>query len=88
MHTEAINHDPAITFFQTGNQNSGRPSMGAWVTYGLGSVNENLPGYVVMLDETGGPISGAKNSNATKEGQPSAPTCHLPRPTLASVFPT
>ena len=44
MHTEAINHD-AITFFQTGFQQAGRPSMGAWVSYGLGSENENLPAY-------------------------------------------
>ena len=44
MHTEAINHDPAITFFQTGHQLAGRPSMGAWLSYGLGSANENLPG--------------------------------------------
>ena len=40
---------------------SGRPSMGSWVTYGLGSENQNLPGFVVMLDHTGGPINGAKN---------------------------
>ena len=44
MHTEAINHDPAMTFFQTGSQHAGRPSMGAWLTYGLGSENANLPG--------------------------------------------
>lgn len=43
MHTEAINHDPAITFFQTGSQISGRPSMGSWMSYGLGSENKNLP---------------------------------------------
>lgn len=49
LHTEAINHDPAITFFQTGQQLSGRPSMGAWVTYGLGSDNENLPAFVVLI---------------------------------------
>src|SRR6185503_8525977 len=42
LHTEAINHDPAITFFQTGSQLAGRPSMGAWLSYGLGSMNENL----------------------------------------------
>jgi len=46
--TEAINHDPAITYIQTGSQIPGRPSLGAWVSYGLGSLNENLPGYVVM----------------------------------------
>ncbi len=49
MHTEAINHDPAVTFFQTGSQQPGRPSMGAWLSYGLGSENENLPGFIVML---------------------------------------
>ena len=49
MHTEAINHDPAITFFQTGSQQAGRPSMGSWISYGLGSLNENLPGFVVLI---------------------------------------
>jgi hypothetical protein len=48
MHTEAINHDPAITFMQTGSQQPGRPSMGAWVDYGLGNMNENLPAFVVL----------------------------------------
>lgn len=47
-HTEAINHDPAITFFQTGSQLPGRPSMGSWVDYGLGTANENLPAFVVL----------------------------------------
>jgi len=46
--TEAINHDPAMTFFQTGSQIAGRPSLGSWVTYGLGSSNDNLPGFVVL----------------------------------------
>jgi hypothetical protein len=49
MYTEAINHDPAITFFQTGAQVSGRPSIGSWVTYGLGSDNDNLPAFVVLI---------------------------------------
>jgi hypothetical protein len=49
MYTEAINHDPAITFFQTGSQIAGRPSMGAWVSYGLGSMNDNLPSFVVLV---------------------------------------
>ena len=49
MHTEAINHDPAVTFFQTGAQLAGRPSIGAWVSYGLGSENRDLPGFVVMV---------------------------------------
>jgi hypothetical protein len=48
MNTEAINHDPAITFIQTGSQLPGRPSMGSWVDYGLGSENENLPAFVVL----------------------------------------
>src|SRR6266404_8263059 len=51
MHTEAINHDPAITFFQTGSQIAGRPSMGAWLSYGLGSANENLPAFVVLISK-------------------------------------
>ena len=54
MHTEAINHDPAMTFFQTGAQIAGRPSMGAWVSYGLGSLNENLPTYVALSSRGSG----------------------------------
>ncbi len=49
MHTEAINHDPAVTFVQTGSQQAGRPSIGSWLSYGLGSVNKNLPDFVVLL---------------------------------------
>ncbi len=49
MHTEAINHDPALTFMQTGAQQGNRPSMGAWMSYGLGSENKNLPAYCVLL---------------------------------------
>ena len=49
MFTEAINHDPAITFFQTGSQLAGRPSAGAWVAYGLGRINQDLPAFVVMI---------------------------------------
>jgi len=49
MYTEAINHDPAITFFQTGSQIAGRPSMGSWVSYGLGAMNDNLPAFVVLV---------------------------------------
>src|SRR5206468_10646927 len=49
MHTEAINHDPAVTFLQTGSQLSGRPSIGAWLSYGLGSDNANLPSFVVLI---------------------------------------
>lgn len=49
MYTEAINHDPAITFFQTGSQIAGRPSLGSWLSYGLGSMNEDLPAFVAMV---------------------------------------
>ena len=49
MYTEAINHDPAITFFQTGAQIAGRPSMGAWLSYGLGTLNDDLPSFVVLV---------------------------------------
>ncbi len=56
--TEAINHDPAITFFQTGHQQGGRPSMGAWLSYGLGSENENLPAFVVLTSRGGGNSQG------------------------------
>jgi hypothetical protein len=49
MWTEAINHDPAMTFFQTGSQIAGRPSIGSWVSYGLGTMNENLPSFVVLV---------------------------------------
>ncbi len=57
MYTEAINHDPAITMFQTGSQIAGRPSLGAWLSYGLGSENEDLPSFIVM-------------ASANKGGQP------------------
>lgn len=49
MHTEAINHDPAVTFLQTGHQQPGRPSFGSWLSYGLGSENEDLPAFVVLI---------------------------------------
>jgi hypothetical protein len=49
MHTEAINHEPAITYIQTGNQISGRPCLGSWASYGLGSLNKDLPTFVVLV---------------------------------------
>ena len=52
--TEQINHDPAHTFMNTGTQISGRPSMGSWLTYGLGTESQNLPGFVVLTSEGGG----------------------------------
>jgi hypothetical protein len=54
MHTEAINHDPAITYIQTGSQQPGRPSFGAWVAYGLGSAARDLPAFVVMISHGSG----------------------------------
>ena len=49
MQTDAINHEPAISFIQTGNQNTGRPCLGSWASYGLGSLNDNLPTFVVLI---------------------------------------
>ena len=54
MNTEAINHDPAITFITTGEQQPGRPSLGAWLSYGLGAMNRDLPSYVVMISRGSG----------------------------------
>jgi hypothetical protein len=61
LYAESPIHGSAMLMMNSGRILSGHPSLGSWVTYGLGSVNENLPGYVVMLDKTGGPISGPKN---------------------------
>ena len=60
MHTEAINHDPAMTLLQTGHMNGGRPSFGSWISYGLGTMNTNLPAFVVMVSRP----SGSKGVNA------------------------
>jgi hypothetical protein len=57
LHTEAINHDPAMTFLQTGHALAGRPSLGAWVAYGLGTENEDLPAFVVMISRPTGPTN-------------------------------
>lgn len=54
MHTEAINHDPAVTFINTGSQQPGGASLGAWLSYGLGSENENLPAYMVLMSQGSG----------------------------------
>lgn len=53
VHTDAINHDPAITFFQTGSQLPGRPSIGSWLSYGLGSDNDNLPTFIALVSKNG-----------------------------------
>ena len=60
MHTDAINHDPALSFFQTGSQLSGRPSIGSWLSYGLGSINKNLPTFTVLLSKGSGRTDGAQ----------------------------
>jgi hypothetical protein len=61
MYADSPLHGSAMLMMNSGSILSGSPCLGSWVNYGLGSVNENLPGFVVMLDDTGGPISGAKN---------------------------
>lgn len=61
LHTEAINHEPGITFLQTGHQQPGRPSMGSWISYGLGRVNENLPAFVVMISQGFGNMQAISN---------------------------
>jgi hypothetical protein len=57
LHTEAINHDPAMTLLTTGHQIAGRPSLGAWLSYGLGSENDDLPAFVVMISRPSGPTN-------------------------------
>ena len=54
MNTEAINHDPAVTFIQTGHQQAGRPSLGAWLSYGIGSDNQQMPAFIVMVSQGSG----------------------------------
>ena len=76
LHTEAINHDPAMTFFQTGSQQSGRPSMGSWLSYGLGSDNNNLPGVCVLLSKGTGKIADAQPLAARLWGNGFLPSFH------------
>jgi hypothetical protein len=75
MHTEAINHDPAITFMQTGSQQPGRPSFGSWIDYGLGSENSNLPAFVVLVSK-GKARPGAQGLLARLWGSGFLPTKH------------
>lgn len=56
LHTEAVNHDPAITYINTGAQQQGKPSLGSWLSYGMGTMNENMPGYVVMISRGRGQL--------------------------------
>ena len=76
LHTEAINHDPAMTFFQTGSQQSGRPSMGAWMSYGLGSDNQNLPAFCVLLSKGTGRVAAAQPLAARLWGTGFLPSLH------------
>lgn len=76
LHTEAINHDPAMTFFQTGSQQSGRPSMGSWLSYGLGSDNDNLPAYCVLLSKGTGRVAAAQPLAARLWGTGFLPSLH------------
>ena len=72
LYTEAINHEPAVMFVQTGSQQSGRPSIGSWINYGLGSDNENLPAFVVLISKGGG----AQPLNAQSWGSGFLPSHH------------
>ena len=76
MHTDAINHDPALSFFQTGSQQSGRPSIGSWLSYGLGSTNENLPAYCVLLSRGSGRSDDAQPLQARLWGSGFLPSLH------------
>ncbi len=72
VYTEAINHEPAVMFVQTGSQQSGRPSIGSWMSYGLGSSNENLPNFVVLVSKGGG----AQPLNSSAWGNGFLPSHH------------
>ena len=94
LHADSNNHGPALFQMNSGFVQSGHPSMGSWVTYGLGSENENLPGYVVLTDRNGAPVNGAMNwSNgfmpATYQGVPfqsaGSPILYLKRPEGVTV---
>ncbi len=61
MHADSNNHGPALSQMNSGFVLPGHPSMGSWITYGLGTANQNLPGYVVLLDKEGAPVNGAMN---------------------------
>ena len=76
MHTEAINHDPAMTFFQTGSQLSGRPSIGSWLSYGLGSSNRNLPSFCVLLSKGTGRVAAAQPLSSRIWGTGFLPSQH------------
>ncbi|MBX2818687.1 MAG: DUF1501 domain-containing protein [Rhodothermaceae bacterium] len=76
MHTEAINHDPALNFFQTGSQQSGRPSIGSWLSYGLGSENADLPAFCVLLSKGTGRAMAAQPLQSRLWGSGFLPSLH------------
>lgn len=76
MHTDAINHDPALTFFQTGSQQSGRPSIGSWLSYGLGSENNDLPSFCVLLSKGSGRAMAAQPLQSRLWGNGFLPSLH------------
>jgi len=76
LHTEAINHDPAMTFFQSGSQQSGRPSMGAWLSYGLGTSNQDLPSFCVLLSKGSGRVAAAQPLSSRLWGTGFLPSLH------------
>jgi Protein of unknown function (DUF1501) len=76
MYTEAVNHDPAMTMLQTGQQLAGRPSLGAWLFYGLGSENDNLPAFVVMLSNSSNVVNNAQPLNERMWGAGFLPPRH------------
>ena len=76
VHTDAINHDPAITMVQTGTEQSGRPALGAWLSYGLGSENSNLPGFVVLVSKGSGRPGGGEPLYTRLWGSGFLPSMH------------
>ena len=83
MYTEAINHEPAVVFMQTGSQINGRPSIGSWLSYGLGNSNENLPAFVVLISKGGG----AQPLSASAWGSGFLPSYHQGIPFRAAKDP-
>ena len=77
MYTEAINHEPAITFIQTGNMNAGKPCIGSWVSYGLGSMNKELPSFVVLNATHSNPKAPVQAISAPRSRHVSAARRHL-----------
>ena len=86
MYADSPLHGSAMLMMNSGEILSGSPALGSWVNYGLGSVNENLPGFVVMLDHTGGPISGAKNWSSGYMPQATRAPCFDRRVSRSSIW--